>query len=105
MITITPAAAEKIRQAAATASAETPLLRVAVQQLADGTLDYGMGFDQERPGDAFIEIDGIMVVIAPPSRELIEGTRIDFVEIEPGEYRFIFAAPEVPGAGGAPGES
>lgn len=97
MITISPAAAEKIREAAAAAAPETPLLRVAVQQLADGTLDYGMGFDQERPGDAFIEIDGIMVVVAPPSRELIEGTRIDFVEIEPGEFRFIFAAPEAPG--------
>jgi iron-sulfur cluster assembly protein len=105
MITITPAAAEKIRQAVAAAEAGTPLLRVAVQQLADGTLDYGMGFDHERPGDAFIEIDGIMVVVAPPSRELIEGTRIDFVEIEPGEFRFIFAAPEFPGAAGTPGDS
>jgi iron-sulfur cluster assembly protein len=97
MITITPAAAEKIRLAAAESGAEMPLLRVAVQQLADGTLDYGMGFDQTRPGDAFLEVEGIMVVIAPPSQALIEGTRIDFVEIEPGDFRFIFAAPEAPG--------
>ena len=102
MISITPAAAERIRQAVAAAAAETPLLRVAVRQLADGTLDYGMGFDHERPGDAFVEIDGIMVVVAPPSRELIEGTRIDFVEIEPGEFRFIFAAPGAPGTPGDP---
>jgi iron-sulfur cluster assembly protein len=97
MITITPAAAERIRQAASESGDETPLLRIAVQQLADGSLDYGMGFDQTRPGDAFIEIDGIMVVVAPPSQALIEGTRIDFVEIEPGDFRFIFAAPETPG--------
>lgn len=97
MITITAAAAERIRLAATEAGADTPLLRVAVQQLADGTLDYGMGFDQERPGDAFIQVEGIMVVVAPPSQELVEGTRIDFVEIEAGEWRFIFAAPEAPG--------
>jgi len=91
MITITPAAAEKIRQAAAESGEETPLLRVAVQRLADGSLDYGIGFDQTRPGDAFVEVAGVMLVVAPPSQALIEGTQIDFVEVEPGEFRFIFA--------------
>ena len=96
MITITPAAAERIRQASAESGAATPVLRVAVRRLADGSLDYGMGFDQSRPGDATIEIDGIVVLVAPPSQDLIAGTAIDFVEIEPGEFRFIFAATDAP---------
>jgi iron-sulfur cluster assembly protein len=91
MITITPAAAEKIRESAAASGLDTPLLRVAVQRLADGSLDYGMGFDQSRPGDATLEIEGIVVLVAPPSQALMAGTTVDFVEISPGDFRFIFA--------------
>ena len=91
MITITQAAAERIRQSAAESGVETPVLRIAAQVAADGTLDFGMGFDQARPGDTTVEVDGVHVVVAERSRELVEGTRIDFVEMEPGDYRFIFA--------------
>jgi iron-sulfur cluster assembly protein len=91
MITITQAAAERIRQSARESGDGTPVLRVAAQVAADGTVDYGMGFDQSRPGDTTVELDGIFVVVAERSRELVEGTRIDFVEIEPGDFRFIFA--------------
>jgi iron-sulfur cluster assembly protein len=52
-----------------------------------------MGFDEERTGDTTVEIDGIVILVAPRSRELVEGTCIDFVEIEPGDFRFIFASP------------
>lgn len=91
MITITQAAAEQIRKAAAETGDETPVLRVAAQLAADGSIDFGMGFDQARNGDTTAEVDGIQVVVAAPSRELVEGARIDFVEIEAGDYRFIFA--------------
>ncbi len=37
------------------------------------------------------------MLVAEPSRELVEGTRIDFVEIEPGDFRFIFAPAGEPG--------
>jgi iron-sulfur cluster assembly protein len=93
MITITPTAAEKIRQAAAESDDATPGLRIAARLLDDGTLDYGMGFDQSRPGDAIAEVEGITVLVAPPSQELVAGTLIDFVEIEPGDFRFVFAPP------------
>ena len=97
MISITQAAAEQIRQSAAQSGVETPVLRVAAQLAADGTVDFGMGFDQSRPGDTVLEVEGIHVVVAEPSRELVEGTRIDFVELEPGEFRFIFAPAGEPG--------
>ena len=93
MITITPAAAERIRQASAESGAEAPVLRVAVRRLADGSLDYGMGFDQSRPGDTAAEVEGVHIVVAERSRELVQGVTLDFVEIEPGEFRFVFVRP------------
>jgi iron-sulfur cluster assembly protein len=91
MITITPAAAQRIRQSAAESGLETPVLRVAAQLAADGSVDFGMGFDQSRPGDTTSQVEGVHVVVAAQSRELLEGVVLDFVEIEPGDFRFIFA--------------
>lgn len=95
-ITISPAAAERIRQAAAESGPDAPALRLAVRRLADGSLDYGMGFDASRSGDATIEVEGIEILVAPPSQVLIEGTHIDFIELEPGDFRFIFTAAGTP---------
>jgi len=91
MITITQAAAERIRMSAADSGVETPVLRVAAKLAADGTIDFGMGFDQSRAGDTTAEIDGIFVVVAEPSRELVDGATLDFVEMQPGDFRFILA--------------
>ena len=93
MITITQAAAERIRQSAAETGVETPILRVAARLASDGAVEFGMGFDQSRPGDATAEVEGVYVVVAPPSRELLEGVVLDFAEVEPGEHRFVFARP------------
>lgn len=97
MITITPAAAERIRQSARESGLETPVLRVAARQEPGGSVEFGMGFDQARPGDTTLEADGIHLVVAAMSRELVEGLRIDFVELEPGDFRFIFAAAQEAG--------
>lgn len=93
MITITKVAAERIRQSAAESGTEPPVLRVAGKVSPDGTVDFGMGFDQSRPGDSTAEVEGIVVVVAAASRDLVEGIGIDYVELEPGDFRFIFAAP------------
>ena len=91
MISITQTAAERIRESAAESGVAPPVLRVAAKMTADGAVDFGMGFDQTRPGDTTIEVEGIHVVVAAASRDLVEGTKIDFVEIEPGDFRFVFA--------------
>ncbi|MCW5593024.1 MAG: hypothetical protein KIS74_13065 [Burkholderiales bacterium] len=91
MIEITKAAAERIRQSAAESGMQAPVLRVAAQLAADGSVEYGMGFDQSRPGDTTVELEGVHVVVAARSRELLEGVVLDFVEMEPGDFRFIFA--------------
>ena len=92
MITLTPEAAAEIRRAAARAK-EAAVLRVAARRLADGRIDYGMGFDEWRTGDIRVLCEGVAVVIAPPSRELLAGVVLDYVEIAPGDSRFVFAAP------------
>ncbi len=91
MIEITKAAAERIRQSAAESGMQAPVLRVAAQLAADGRVEFGMGFDQSRPGDTTVELEGVHVVVAARSRELLEGIVLDFVEMEPGDLRFIFA--------------
>jgi len=99
MITITQAAAAQIRKAAAESGDATPALRVAAQLAADGSIDFGMGFDQMRTGDTATQVDGIDLVVAARSLELVEGARIDFVEMEPGDYRFVFAPADEAHAG------
>jgi iron-sulfur cluster assembly protein len=101
VITITPGAAEQIRRAAAGADAGA-VLRVAACRMADGTIDYGMGFDEWREGDIRVLCEGVALVIAAPSRALLKGVTLDYVEIAPGDLRFIFAAKGEPATAGDP---
>jgi iron-sulfur cluster assembly protein len=92
MFTLTPAAAAQIRKAAADSGAAEMALRVAAQRDTDGAIAYGMGFDELREGDMPLEMEGIRLLIAPPSQPLLQGTQLDFVELEPGSFNFIFIA-------------
>jgi iron-sulfur cluster assembly protein len=93
MITITPQAAEQIKQAAVQAGAENLPLRVAARLDIDGSIQYGMGFDDERDDDLSLDCEGVTVLIAPSSQGLLNGATLDFVEITPGDLRFIFINP------------
>lgn len=103
MFTLTAAAAARIRQAAAEGDMSDLALRVAARKEADGSLTYGMGFDD--PGDGeqpALQAEGVTVLIASPSRPLLQDTVLDFVELDPGEFNFIFIpqSPAPRGAGG-----
>jgi iron-sulfur cluster assembly protein len=109
MIEITAAAAEQIRAALDGESAKGLSLRVAARRGDDGEIEYGMGLDERRDQDEEVVTDaGITLLVSPPSLEPVAGTVIDFVEIEPGQMRFIFyradqrpaAQGEEPAAGG-----
>jgi len=91
MFSLTAAAAEQIRHAAANQSEDsaTAALRVAAK-IEDGEIVYGMGFDEQREQDEVIESGGVRLLIAPPSRELLNDTTLDFVELHAGEFQFIF---------------
>ena len=93
MFQVTPAAARQIRAAAAQSDAAGMALRVAARQIADGSIEYGMGFDATHDGDDCVEVDGLTVVVAPPCQPLLEATVLDWVELEPGAFSFIFIPP------------
>ncbi len=103
MIEITPAAAEKIRQALRDAPDAGLALRVAARRGDDGGTEYGMGLDERREQDEEVVTDaGITLLVSPPSLEAIAGTVIDFVEVTPGEPSFVFyRAGDVPDDGPA----
>ena len=94
MFTVTQQAAAQILLAAGQSDAEGMALRIAAKRLADGSIDYGMGFDEEREQDARVESQGLTLLVSPLSQRLLEGVTLDFVELEPGDFRFIFMASE-----------
>ncbi len=94
MFSMTRNATEQILAAAERSNAAGMALRVAARQEADGSIGYGMGFDEQREEDVPLEFGGLMVLIAPPSQPLLQDTVLDFVELEPGEFNFVFAEAE-----------
>lgn len=91
MFTLSSAAARQIRQAASASGAQQMVLRIAAKLDADGSLQYGMGFDEPKEDDMKLEIEGVAVVIGGESQELLFDTLLDYVELTPGEFNFIFS--------------
>ena len=97
MITLTPAAIAQIRISAEQGDMQGLAMRIAAKRNPDGSIHYGMGFDDNLiEGDAHIDADGIEVVISEASQELVNGMTVDYVEIEPGTFQFIFMNPNDP---------
>jgi iron-sulfur cluster assembly protein len=93
MFKMTPAAALQVRKAAEAQEAP-PALRVAAKIDDDGQISYGMGFDDEREQDLVIDSDGVQLLISPRSQEWLDEATLDFVELRPGEFQFVFINPK-----------
>lgn len=93
MFKITDDAAKQIKSAAAQSDAGDMALRIAAKANQDGAIEYGMGFDEQQEGDVVVRHDDVEIVIDPPSFELLEHASMDYVEIEPGQFNFIFLNP------------
>jgi iron-sulfur cluster assembly accessory protein len=78
MITLTPRAAKQVRSMHAEIGAPEKRLRVLVESGGCSGFQYGMSFDEPKPGDATLESEGITMVIDPTSLAYLEGTSIDF---------------------------
>ncbi|MDH5185245.1 MAG: iron-sulfur cluster assembly accessory protein [Gammaproteobacteria bacterium] len=97
MISITPEAAEQIKISAEQGNTANTPLRIAVSKNDDGSFHYGMGFDDElREDDQKSLSEGINIVVSALSYELLKGTTLDFVELEDGQFNFIFLNPNDP---------
>ena len=94
MITITHAAVDMIRRSASEGNMTGLPMRIAAKRNPDGSIHYGMGFDEnELEGDIHVKAGDIDVVIAESSQILLEGTTLDYVELEPDIWQFIFMNP------------
>lgn len=100
MFTLTPTAAQQIHKAAQDSGATDLALRIAARQAPDGSIDYGMGFDDSGEDDMRLLIEGVSVLIADHHKDLLDETVLDFVELNPGEFNFIFIDNRPSSAGG-----
>ena len=97
MITLTEAAAKQIQLSADQGQMKGMPLRLAAKRNPDHSLHYAMGFDDiPSENDHNFNSEGIDIVIADSSIELLKDTIVDYVELEPGKFNFIFLNPNDP---------
>ena len=79
VITLTEAAADKIKQLMAEED-EVAVLRVAVQGGCCSGFEYALGFDRgAQEGDHELNMHGVEVVVDPYSAPYLQGATIDFL--------------------------
>lgn len=93
MFKVSKAAGTEIKKSMAHHDFDDLPIRVAAKRNTDGSIDYQMGFDEPGPDDVMIASGGIDVVFAKIHLELLNGTELDFVEMEDGQFHFIFINP------------
>jgi iron-sulfur cluster assembly accessory protein len=80
LVSLTPAAAEKIRALMAD-EADVSVLRVAIEGGGCSGFQYGLGFDHgAQEGDLELECEGVKVVVDPFSAPYLRGARVDYLE-------------------------
>ena len=81
MITLTPLAAEKVRDLLVSRGSPQAGLRVGVRGGGCSGNSYFMEFcDAESPDDQAVETNGVRVVVDARSAMLLGGTEVDYVE-------------------------
>ena len=96
MITVTPAAAAQIKLSAEQGKTEGMSLRIAASRNDDNSIHYGMGFDDGKEDDVTVTTEDIEIIVSASSAELLKNDTIDFVELEPEKFQFIFLNPNDP---------
>jgi iron-sulfur cluster assembly protein len=80
LVSLTPAAAEKIRVLMADET-EVSVLRVAIEGGGCSGFQYGLGFDRgAQEGDHEFECEGVKVVVDPFSAPYLKGSTVDYLE-------------------------
>jgi iron-sulfur cluster assembly accessory protein len=80
LVSLTPAAADKIRALMAD-EADVSVLRVAIEGGGCSGFQYGLGFDHSsQEGDHEFECEGVKVVVDPFSAPYLRGARVDYLE-------------------------
>ena len=90
MFEVTAAAAKQIRIAAEQGGIQGMALRVVAKVNRDGSFEYNMGFDETTEADIQVNSEGVDIIIDPAYVELLDQTTLDYVELDNGEFHFVF---------------
>ena len=80
MVTLTGNAAKQIGTLQREQNAAGKPLRVYVEAGGCSGMEYGMAFDDKKPDDEVVAMDGVEVVIDPMSGNFLKGSVIDYVD-------------------------
>jgi len=80
MVTLTDAAAAKLREMIEGRPADESVLRLFVKPGGCTGFSYGMALDAPQETDEVFHIKGVQVVVDKPSMELIDGSQVDYKE-------------------------
>ncbi|HET9507152.1 MAG TPA: iron-sulfur cluster insertion protein ErpA [Gaiellaceae bacterium] len=80
LVSLTPVAAEKVKELMAEDAEESLVLRVAIQGGGCSGFQYGLGFDAGAVDDDIVtEQHGVTVVVDPHSAPYLKGAVVDFL--------------------------
>ena len=96
MFKITKTAVQEIQKNARNGDVEELALRIVATREADKSISYKMGFDEIGEGDTVINSRGVDVLLRGRDKELLNGTILDYVELETDQFNFIFMNPNDP---------
>ncbi len=80
ILSITPTAAEKVRELLEQEHDPSLALRIFVAGGGCSGLQYGMTLDEEQEGDTIVQQSGIKVLVDEMSLGYINGSQIDYVD-------------------------
>lgn len=78
MITLTERAANQVRTMQAERGSTTSRLRVFVESGGCSGFQYGMSFDETKPGDTTLQSEGVEMLLDQASLAYLNGSQIDF---------------------------
>lgn len=95
MVTVTPRAAERVRDSVPVSGGEGLALRIQVRPKEGGGLSYKMGFDAPAAQDQTFVSEGITVVLDPESAPLAENLVLHYEDRPelPDGGEFVFMNP------------
>ena len=104
VISLTPAAADRVRSLLASQGREAIGIRLGVKPSGCSGFSYKLDFAKDvAPGEEVVDADGVKVVIDPMAVMYVLGTELDWVEDKLGA-QFVFKNPNEKGRCGC-GES
>ena len=80
LVSLTPSAAEKVRELLEQEGDEALGLRIFVAGGGCSGLQYGMTLDEAQDGDVVTEIEGIRLLVDEMSSGYISGSMVDYVD-------------------------